>query len=270
MSSPYREGPQLLLCPRCGEVLDRVFEGVAACPRCQGAWIAQATLDTAFGNPRWPVGQNLWWHNALECPECACEGTVTKMGARSSGDVMVDACVSHGLWLDQGELGRLIGLAAGADELLELQKRVTAVAPDPSELAQRRLAWRTELDTRRRAAAEFRGWVEKEQQRKAAEAAEHAKARALRDEAARREKKAQALAAQQAAAMRTQAETDRIVNLQALGEERIEIVKDLRRIDAEQAQHREDLYKLQGELEVAKQRLREIDAQLDTGEPKPK
>src|SRR4051812_30256110 len=81
VSAPYREAPQVLVCPRCGEMLDKVFSGVAACPGCQGAWIAQATLDTAFGNPRWPPGQNMWWHATLECPECACDGSVVKMDA---------------------------------------------------------------------------------------------------------------------------------------------------------------------------------------------
>jgi Zn-finger nucleic acid-binding protein len=248
-------------------VLDLVFGGVAVCPRCQGAWINQGTLDTAFGNPRWPQGQNMWWHAELEGPECATVGTRTKMDARSANDVMVDLCPSHGLWLDQGELGRLMGLEAGADELLELQKRVTAVAPDPEELAQRRLAWRIELDSRRRAASEFRSWVEQEQKRKAEEAAEAAKLRAVQAQAERRARKAEVLEAQQAAAQRTAAENQKRDAIQALGDERARLIKELRSLDQQMFAKREELVRMQGEIEVAKQRLREIDAQLDIGEP---
>ncbi len=155
MTSPYREAARYLHCPRCSERLDHVLDGVAACPRCQGAWIAQATLDTAFGNPRWPAGQRMWWHDELECPECAASGTTTKLAARSSNEVMVDACAAHGVWLDRGELGRLMSLSAGADELAELRRKVAAVA-DPEGLRQRRAAWREELEARRREADEFR------------------------------------------------------------------------------------------------------------------
>lgn len=270
MTSPYREAPQFLLCPRCGEVLDRVFAGVSACPRCQGLWIGQGTLDTAFGNPRWPQGQNMWWHATLECPECATEGTSVKMDARSSNDVMVDLCPSHGLWLDPGELGRLMGLAEGADELLELQKRVAAIAPDPDELAQRRLAWRTELDTRRRAAQEFRTWVEGEQKRKAEEAAEAARQRAAVEQEIRKRRKAEAQQAQQAKAAWLREEREREVTIQEIGERRVQVLIKLREIDGEQQRKRDELVQLQHAADALKAELREIDAQLDTGEPKPK
>ncbi len=155
MTSPYREAPQFLQCPRCGEVLDRLYEGVSVCPRCQGAWIVQATLDTAFGNPRWPPGQGMWWQDELDCPECAAAGRRSKMSARSSNEVVVDACAIHGLWLDRGELGRLMSLATDADELLELRRRIADVA-DPDGLRRRRQSFRAELEASRRKADEFR------------------------------------------------------------------------------------------------------------------
>ena len=79
------------MCPRCGEFLDTVFEGVAACPRCQGAWLPRATLAASFADPRWPAGQAMWWHDELECPGCAAEGTLAKLAARNAEGVMVDA-----------------------------------------------------------------------------------------------------------------------------------------------------------------------------------
>lgn len=155
MSAPYREAPQFLQCPRCSEMLDRAFTGVAVCPRCQGAWIGQATLDTAFGNPRWPPGEAVWWQDELPCPECTGAGAGGKLAARSSNGVMVDACAAHGVWLDRGELGRLMSLATDADELLELRRRIAAVA-DPEGLRQRRQDWRAEIEARRREAEAFR------------------------------------------------------------------------------------------------------------------
>lgn len=158
MTSPYREAPQFLLCPRCQEMLDRAFRGVAVCSRCQGAWISQATLDTAFGNPRWPPGHAMWWHDALECPECVAAGGRTKLSARSSNGVMVDACATHGVWLDRGELGRLMSPDEPVDELAELRRRIAAVS-DPDGLLERRQAWRAEIEARRREAEAFRAHV---------------------------------------------------------------------------------------------------------------
>jgi Zn-finger nucleic acid-binding protein len=156
MTSPYRTTPQFLSCPRCREMLDRVFDGVWSCARCSGAWISQATLDVAFGNPRWPPGHNMASQDELECPECSAAGTSSKLGARSSNEVLVDTCPRHGVWLDRGELGRLMSLSSGANELFELQGKIAAASPNPEALQQRRQAWRAELDARRREAEEFR------------------------------------------------------------------------------------------------------------------
>jgi Zn-finger nucleic acid-binding protein len=156
VTSPYRTAPQFLPCPRCGEMLDRVFDGVWSCPRCWGAWISQATLDVAFGNPRWPPGHSTLSHDELACPECSAAGTSSKLIARSSNEVLVDACPRHGVWLDRGELGRLMNLSSGANELYELQGKVASSSPNPEALQQRRQAWRAELEARRREAEEFR------------------------------------------------------------------------------------------------------------------
>jgi Zn-finger nucleic acid-binding protein len=158
MGSPYRERPRYLVCPRCGEMLDRAFEGVSTCPRCEGLWIGPATLDAAFGNPRWPGGQALWWRNAIDCPECAFEGKQTLMSARMSSDVIVDQCGEHGVWLDRGELGRLMGGAV--DELEALRERLAVMAPDLEQLVSRREQWRADIETRRKAALDYRRELE--------------------------------------------------------------------------------------------------------------
>ena len=75
-AAPFRERPSVLLCPRCGEMLERVFDAVRTCLRCEGVWIATVTLERAFGDPKWPRGSSMWWRNALECPECAAHNPV--------------------------------------------------------------------------------------------------------------------------------------------------------------------------------------------------
>jgi len=260
---PYREGPALLLCPRCGEVLDRVFGGVSACPRCQGAWVTQATLDTAFGNPRWPPGQNLWWHQSLDCPECAMEGVVSTMAARRTDVVMVDLCPSHGLWLDQGELARLMNLEDGSDELLALQKRVSAVSPDPDELAQRRLAWRSELESRRLAAQEFRTWLEQEHRRKQEQAAEAEKQAAIQAMEERRKERERAIAESAAAQQRVKEIAAQRTRLSALKDERVRVIHGIRALDARAEALRQERDRIERELAEAKSRLGEIDAELE-------
>jgi Zn-finger nucleic acid-binding protein len=145
-------------------MLDRAFEGVSTCLRCEGLWIGPATLDAAFGNPRWPGGQALWWRNAIDCPECAFEGKQTLMSARMSSDVIVDQCAEHGVWLDRGELGRLMGGAV--DELEALRERLAVMAPDLEQLVSRREQWRADIETRRKAALDYRRELEAEHRRR--------------------------------------------------------------------------------------------------------
>ena len=154
-----------MLCPRCGELLDPTLAGVSSCLRCEGVWVSPAALDAAFGDPRWPVGQTLWWRNSIECPECALEGATTPMTARRSSDVIVDQCPSHGVWLDRGELGRLMGAPTG--ELAALCARLAAVAPDLERLVARRERWRTDVEIRRKAEIEYRQAIDDEQLRRA-------------------------------------------------------------------------------------------------------
>jgi Zn-finger nucleic acid-binding protein len=292
VTSPYRAAPQLLICPRCEEMLDRVFAGVAACPRCHGAWITHTTLDVAFGNPRWPPGQNMWWHAELDCPECKCEGSIRRMDARSAGGVMADVCPSHGLWLDHGELARLMKLERGSDELLELQKKVSTVAPDPDELAKRRLAWRTELDSRRRQTAEFRAWLEGEARRKAAEALAAAKAaeaeqeRALADAEEKREVRDAVLAAQAEVArldrdrrerelkeheLRLARRASALAELDrrraVLGSEQDRVTSIEIEMNAKVTAAKKRVSAAENELAVAERSLAEIEEELRTGKP---
>lgn len=151
--TPYRDGPQQLGCPRCGERLERALDGVMACVRCAGLWIEEAVLDMAFGTPRWPGGASAWWRVELACPMCALEGKEQDLVPFMSNDVLVDRCAGHGLWLDAGELGRLMNTRA-SEELAALQRKLGADAG--TQLAEKRESARRQVALRNRAAVSAR------------------------------------------------------------------------------------------------------------------
>lgn len=255
MGSPYREPPRFLLCPRCAEMLDRAFEGVWPCPRCEGLWIARATLDAAFGDSRWPEGHAMWWRNAIECPECTLEGKATTMTARMSNDVIIDHCADHGVWLDRGELGRLMGVAD--DELGALRARLAATAPDLDQLVARRDQWRADLESRRRAVLEYKQMLdEKYREHLAISGAERAR---LAEESAARPVAARPAAqrTEEAETLRAQASAE-VARLQ----DRVGVLSDhIRRLEGELAVTRQRASVVQQELDTARARLRALEDQ---------
>lgn len=253
--APFRERPKMLLCPRCGELLERAFEAVLTCLRCEGLWIAAVTLEKAFGDPRWPRGPAMWWRNALECPECASEGETQTMTAVQAGDVVVDRCAAHGLWLDRTELFRLMGGRAGnaggaSPDLAALRAHLDVADVDLEGLVRRRDAWRSDLGLRRKAAAEYRAWLEAEQRRRleVAAALEQTERERLREQA---DQAAQARAQQRRAA------------LQKLGDARQEASAEVGRVETQIIMLRERLRATEAELDGARARLRALDDQLE-------
>jgi Zn-finger nucleic acid-binding protein len=302
--APFRERPKFLLCPRCGEMLERAFEAVLTCLRCEGLWIAAVTLERTFGDPRWPRGPSMWWRNELECPECASEGQVQAMTAVQAGDIVVDRCSSHGVWLDRTELCRLMGSGdpgpgGVSPDLAALRARLEATDVDLEQLARRRDAWRTDLGARRKAAQEYRAWLEAEQRRRlegsaaleraererlrererereqaqaeqaraeqARESAAEARAREARAEAEReRKREIEEREAERAAARRERARA-----IQRLGDTRMAASADIERLETRIIMLREQLHATEAELDGARVRLRAIDDQLDAAQAQP-
>jgi Zn-finger nucleic acid-binding protein len=241
--APFRERPPFLLCPRCGEMLERALEAVLTCLRCEGIWIAKPTLERAFGDPRWPGGSSMWWRNALECPECASEGAVQTMAAVQAGDVLVDRCGVHGLWLDRTELARLLAVPGGTargGELELLRAQLPAADADLEQLARRREAWRSDREQRRKAAQEYRAWLEAEQRRRA-----------------EREREEQARLAR-----RMEAERERARAIDRLEDLRAEAGAHVGRVEAQIIMLREQLRAAEAELEGERARLRALEEQL--------
>lgn len=194
---PYREPPRFLLCPRCGEMLDRVFDDVLACLRCRGIFITPPTSGLAFGDAAWPAdAAAMWWKSSLECPVCAYHGAPTTMAAQSFEGTQIDRCASHGLWLDQGELNRLAGTRG--DELAVLRRKLHGEL-DTEVLDAKREAWRRDVEARRKQA-------EAENERLAAE---RARLIAEADQREAEERAAIALADQRAAEERAAIEHER-------------------------------------------------------------
>jgi Zn-finger nucleic acid-binding protein len=146
---PFREATHFLLCPRCGEILERTIEALAACLRCEGLWITPQGLPPALG-AGWPAGRPLWWRNALVCPECSAAGSETVMTAEGVEGIIVDRCHAHGLWFDRGEVARLLG--ATGDDLAALRERLRIDEADLARLAEQRAGWQENADRKRQAA----------------------------------------------------------------------------------------------------------------------
>lgn len=185
--SPFRDGARVLLCPRCGEVLDRVTDGLSACTRCEGAWLANAAIERAFVTPYWPGGASAWWRRALVCPACACEGGADAMTPMLVGDLLIDRCIAHGIWLDHGELGRLLG-APAASELEAFHALLQPGAELPRQIIAYHERRDAELARRRREIEAYRAEFFAAQARAAAEqiAAERRRSEEMRAEQRKR------------------------------------------------------------------------------------
>jgi Zn-finger nucleic acid-binding protein len=169
-TAPFREAPRMLACPRDGSILETVMAGVQVCIGCDGVWLPKLTLDKAFGTPYWPQGPSAWWRPALACPVCVIDGRGAQMTPVSSQGVFVDRCMEHGVWLDAGELGRLLD----APRVIELEAFYEVLRPD-SELPPRLVEFRKLRDEERarriRELEEFRKRQEGEAAKRRAEAA---------------------------------------------------------------------------------------------------
>lgn len=110
--SPYREPAPSLACPRCGRPLSDSTGAVATCPGCHGVWLPTSVIAQLFDEEDWPQGTPMWWHSKLACPQCARTASEDPpvMLARNVGGVFIDRCARHGVWLDAGEVGRVVAL----------------------------------------------------------------------------------------------------------------------------------------------------------------
>jgi hypothetical protein len=55
--TPYRDAHSLLHCPKCGEPLEAIRDGLAACFNCRGVWLGMAAVPLIETMPELAVRQ---------------------------------------------------------------------------------------------------------------------------------------------------------------------------------------------------------------------
>jgi uncharacterized protein len=116
-------------CPVCREplvVVERDSIELDWCPWCKGLWFDAGEIELLAERFEGVHGPDLASLAAVEIDEAVrpcprCEVAMAKVGAGDSPRVVIDRCPrGHGMWLDHGELGTLLGqlgrgVAGGAD-----------------------------------------------------------------------------------------------------------------------------------------------------------
>ena len=151
-----------LSCPRCAETMTALTLGEASvreCGACGGLWLDASTLQrlcdareqhasiTGMLASRVPTaGIPADTVRYVPCP--ACHKLMNRINfARSSG-VIMDVCKPHGVWLDRGELERVVGFVDGGGLTAAREHdRAQAVAEERLRALQRGFAQRVPNDT---------------------------------------------------------------------------------------------------------------------------
>jgi Zn-finger nucleic acid-binding protein len=112
-----------LNCPRCSEALQALRLGattVQECAACGGLWVdpdsLQKLCDTREDHagvasslearvPRNPAAPDTVRY--IPCPRCA--KLMNRVNFAHTSGVILDVCKTHGVWLDRGELQRVVG-----------------------------------------------------------------------------------------------------------------------------------------------------------------
>jgi Zn-finger nucleic acid-binding protein len=145
-------------CPRCREAMQALRLGSTVareCAQCGGLWLDPDSLQGLVNAREEGAGVvsalaariplNAAPPDVVRYIPCPCCGKLMNRSnfARSSG-VILDVCKAHGVWLDRGELQRVLGFvesggltvarAREREELIEEQRRLTALRDRPQQL----------------------------------------------------------------------------------------------------------------------------------------
>lgn len=145
-----------LVCPRCREPMQALRLGVTTareCSACGGLWLDPASLQRlsdqreehadvvsmlALRTPTVTAPPDVVRY--VPCP--VCEKLMNRKNFAQSSGVVLDVCTHHGVWLDRGELERVLGFVAGGgltrararerERLVEEQRRLAALQKSPA------------------------------------------------------------------------------------------------------------------------------------------
>lgn len=104
------------LCPRCNQTLTQTGLG-HLCPGCEGCWLDYEQLNHLLrlsdsqleSSELVPTVEDSHSEAAreryLRCPLCG--GRMRRQIYLADSGVVVDMCREHGIWLDDGELGKM-------------------------------------------------------------------------------------------------------------------------------------------------------------------
>src|SRR5688572_32846233 len=160
------QSPEARHCPRCKNLLhSRVLAelSVAECSGCAGLWVTTEVLEQLCRRAHLPdsiAASSLEDYRRsepdtravyLRCPDCTT--LMMRRTIATGTGVIVDTCKRHGLWLDHGELEKILAFVRqrGVDELAVLKPR-TLTVEEKHELDQER---RRRLVGERDTAAEY-------------------------------------------------------------------------------------------------------------------
>ena len=148
-----------LLCPRCKDALQPLLLGatsVRECAACGGVWVDPQTLQTLCDVREVHAGvvsalaARVPANSALPdtvryvpCPRC--QKLMNRVNFSKSSGVIMDVCKTDGVWLDRGELQRVVGFVESGgltvaraherERLVEEQRRLTVMAAGRSPVA---------------------------------------------------------------------------------------------------------------------------------------
>jgi Zn-finger nucleic acid-binding protein len=144
-----------LECPRCREAMQALrLGGTAAreCAACGGLWLDPESLQRlsdareersdvvsvlAARIPTTTIPPDVVRY--VPCPRC--NRLMNRKNFAQSSGVVLDVCAKHGVWLDRGELERVLGFVSGGglsrarkrerEQLVEEQRRLVALQKSP-------------------------------------------------------------------------------------------------------------------------------------------
>ena len=144
-----------LRCPRCHEAMQALRLGrttARECGACGGLWLDLESLQRLSDDREERTGivsvlaarvpTATMTPDVVRYAPCPlCEKLMNRKNFAQSSGVVLDVCAKHGVWLDRGELERVLGFVSGGglararaheqERLIEEQRRLAALQKSP-------------------------------------------------------------------------------------------------------------------------------------------
>ena len=139
-------------CPRCGESLESLRLGVTSvheCSACGGVWVDPGTFQKLCDDhdehagavavlegrvPTKPVTPDAVKY--LSCPQC--KKLMNRVNFAHTSGVITDTCKDHGVWLDRGELQRVMAFIEHGGLSTLRQHEIEQLAEERKKLEEER------------------------------------------------------------------------------------------------------------------------------------